>query len=147
MNFPIRIYYEDTDHGGVVYYANYLKFMERGRTEFLRAHNIELDQVYNDFGIMFVVTNVNINYKGAARFNDMIHVETFLTQAYGARIAFVQRIKNKQIEGPNALFTDATVQLACVNTAGKPCLIPKLLLAILQQQIDETTKEQTWQNN
>jgi len=147
MNFPIRIYYEDTDHGGVVYYANYLKFMERGRTEFLRAHNIELDQVHNDFGIMFVVTNVNINYKRAARFNDMIHVETLLTQASGARIAFIQRIKSKPAEGQSTLLTSATVQLACVNHEGKPCLIPKSLLAILQQQIDATTKEKTWQNN
>ena len=139
MNFPIRIYYEDTDHGGVVYYANYLKFMERGRTEFLRAHNIELDQVLKDFGIMFVVTNVNIHYKGAAHFNDMVHVETLLTKASGARIAFIQRIKNKQVEGQNILLTDATVQLACVNTEGRPCLIPKALLSTLQQQIYQDT--------
>ncbi len=139
MNFPIRIYYEDTDHGGVVYYANYLKFMERGRTEFLRAHNIELDQVLKDFGIMFVVTNVNIHYKGAAHFNDMIHVETLLTKASGARIAFIQRIYSKSAMGKKILLTDATVQLACVNTAGRPSLIPKALLSTLQQQIYQDT--------
>jgi len=139
MNFPIRIYYEDTDHGGVVYYANYLKFMERGRTEFLRTHNIDLDQVHNDYGIMFVVTEVNIRYKGAAHFNDLINVETLLTKASGARITFIQRIYSKQVEDKNILLTDATVRLACVNREGKPCLIPKALLTLLQQQIQQKT--------
>ena len=54
--FQFRVYYEDTDHGGVVYYANYLKFMERGRTEYLRAANIELDEVESNDGVMFAVT-------------------------------------------------------------------------------------------
>ncbi|PCI41499.1 MAG: tol-pal system-associated acyl-CoA thioesterase [Proteobacteria bacterium] len=137
MNFPIRVYYEDTDHGGVVYYANYLKFMERGRTEFLRSHNIELDRIYNDYGVMFVVTEVNIRYKGAAHFNDLIHVETLLTQASGVRIAFIQRIQKKQEPAQKTILTDATVQLACVNREGKPCLIPKALLSTLQQQIHQ----------
>jgi len=137
MNFPIRIYYEDTDHGGVVYYANYLKFMERGRTEFLRSHHIELDQVQHELGILFVVTEVNIRYKGAAKFNDMLNVETLLTQASGARIAFIQRITNTQEDGQATMLTDATVQLACVNKQGRPCMIPKALLSILQQHIHQ----------
>ena len=137
MNFPIRVYYEDTDHGGVVYYANYLKFMERGRTEFLRSHNIELDQIYDEHGIMFVVTEVNIRYKGAAHFNDMIHVETLLTQAAGVRIAFIQRIKKAQEHEQKTILTNAVVQLACVNREGKPCLIPKALLSTLQHQIHQ----------
>jgi len=135
MNLPIRIYYEDTDHGGVVYYANYLKFMERGRTEFLRSHDIELDQLQHEDGIMFVVTEVNIRYKGAARFNDMLTIETLLTQASGARIAFIQRTKKNLNDTQDTLLTDANVQLACVNHHGKPCLIPKALLSILQQHI------------
>jgi len=142
MNFPIRVYYEDTDHGGVVYYANYLKFMERGRTEFLRAYKIELDKVQQDHGIFFVVTEVNIRYKNTAHFNDMLNVETLLTQATGVRIAFTQRITNEQANDRNTLLTDATVQLACVNNVGKPCLIPKALLSILQQQLyKEENKE------
>lgn len=142
MNFPIRVYYEDTDHDGVVYYANYLKFMERGRTEFLRAYNIELDKVQQDYGIFFVVTEVNIRYKNAAHFNDMLNVETLLTQATGVRIAFTQRVTSEQADKRNTLFTDATVQLACVNNVGKPCLIPKALLSILQQQLyKEENKE------
>ena len=142
MNFPIRVYYEDTDHGGVVYYANYLKFMERGRTEFLRAYKIELDKLQQDHGIFFVVTEVNIRYKNAAHFNDMLNVETLLTQATGVRIAFTQRITNEQANDRNTLLTDATVQLACVNNVGKPCLIPKALLSILQQQLyKEENKE------
>ncbi|MDQ6968041.1 MAG: tol-pal system-associated acyl-CoA thioesterase [Mariprofundaceae bacterium] len=137
MNFPIRVYYEDTDHGGVVYYANYLKFMERGRTEFLRSHHIELDQIQAEYGVLFVVTEVNIRYKCAAHFNDMIHVETLLTQASGARIAFIQRIKKQQADGQVIMLTDASVQLACVHKDGRPCLIPKALLSILQQHIDK----------
>jgi len=132
-HFAIRVYYEDTDHGGVVYYANYLKFMERGRTEFLRSHHIELDQAQHEHGILFVVTHVDIHYKGAARFNDMLNIKTLLTQASGARIAFTQHVEKRS--GQEALLTDATVQLACVNEQGKPCLIPKALLSILQQHI------------
>jgi len=143
MNFPVRVYYEDTDHGGVVYYANYLKFMERGRTEFLRSQAIELDKLQREFGILFVVTEVNIRYKGAACFNDMLNVETRLTQASGARIAFSQHIKKKDQHDQVRILTKASVQLACVNTAGKPCPIPMALLAILQQQIIKKDKETT----
>jgi len=135
VNFPIRVYYEDTDHGGVVYYANYLKFMERGRTEFLRSHDIELDQLQHEYDIMFVVTEVSIRYKGAARFNDMLNIETLLTQASGARITFTQRTQRVCSDMQDTLLTDANVQLACVNHHGKPCLIPKALLSILQQHI------------
>lgn len=147
MKFPIRVYYEDTDHGGVVYYANYLKFMERGRTEFLRHYNIELDQVLDDYGILFVVTEVNICYKSSARFNDILNVKTHLAQASGARIAFIQRIEKKNEGEASTLLTNATVQLACVNKQGKPCLIPKALLSILQQHIHNKAREQLWQNN
>jgi len=133
-HFPIRVYYEDTDHGGVVYYANYLKFMERGRTEFLRTHGIELDQVQRDLGMMFVVTEVNIRYKGAARFNDMLDIESGLIRASGARIGFTQHINRLEGDEPITL-TQASVQLACVNKHGKPCLIPKQLLSLLQQYI------------
>jgi len=147
MNFPVRVYYEDTDHGGVVYYANYLKFMERGRSEFLRSHNIELDKVQYELGVLFVVTEVHIRYKGAARFNDMLNVNTQLSQASGARIAFKQIIESKDEHNQSNILTDASVQLACVNNEGKPCAIPKSLLTILQQHIDETTKEKTWQSN
>jgi len=139
MNFPVRVYYEDTDHGGVVYYANYLKFMERGRTEFLRSHHIELDTLQHELGILFVVTNVTIDYKSAAHFNDLLHVNTYLRKASGARIAFDQRIECQQSDGSNNILTDACVQLACVNNTGKPCPIPKSLLSILQSTI--TPKE------
>ncbi len=141
MNFPIRVYYEDTDHGGVVYYANYLKFMERGRTEFLRSCHIELDKVQQEHGIFFVVTEVHIRYKGAAHFNDMLNVKTLLTQASGVRISFIQRIESNQEDDQTTALTHATVQLACVNNLGKPCLIPKALLSILQQQIYKEIQE------
>ena len=140
MNFPVRVYYEDTDHGGVVYYANYLKFMERGRTEFLRSHHIELDKVQHELGVLFVVTEVRIRYKGAARFNDLLNVESELTRASGARIAFSQCISKTLDDGTKRTLTEATVHLACVNSDGRPCLIPASLLATLQASI-ATDKE------
>ena len=140
--FPIRVYYEDTDHGGVVYYANYLKFMERGRTEFLRAHNINLDQVHQQEGVMFAVTHADIHYHISARFNDALSVESILTQARGARLQFVQRIWRQQ-DTP-LLLAEAGIDLACIDNAGKPSRIPAKLLSILQQH---THRELSWSNN
>ena len=68
--WPIRVYYEDTDSGGVVYYANYLKFMERARTEMLRSLGFEQDQLIEDLGIIFVVHSLSVQYKKPAIFND-----------------------------------------------------------------------------
>ncbi len=70
FTFPVRIYYEDTDSGGVVYYANYLKFMERARTEWLRALGFEQDQLLEQEGVIFAVRSVTVDYNAPARFND-----------------------------------------------------------------------------
>ena len=68
----IRVYYEDTDHGGVVYYANYLKFMERARSEFLRSAGLELDVIERDFSVLFAVTEAHVLYHAPALFNDLL---------------------------------------------------------------------------
>ncbi len=130
--FPIRVYYEDTDHGGVVYYANYLKFMERGRTEFLRSHGINLDRVHQEQGVMFAVTHVDIHYHTPAIFNDALHVESALTQCKGARLQFTQRILRTEAS-QTTLLTQAVVDLACIDDAGKPSRIPSNLLSVLKQ--------------
>ncbi|RKZ59424.1 MAG: tol-pal system-associated acyl-CoA thioesterase, partial [Gammaproteobacteria bacterium] len=70
FSWPIRVYYEDTDFSGVVYYVNYLKFMERGRTELLRSIGFEQDKIQQELGILFAVVSANIQYKKPARFND-----------------------------------------------------------------------------
>ncbi|MDX8376853.1 MAG: tol-pal system-associated acyl-CoA thioesterase [Mariprofundales bacterium] len=127
----VRIYYEDTDHGQIVYYANYLKFMERGRTEYLRNYNFELDSISHDFGVLFVVQKVMIDFLQPAHFNDLISINSRVIHAKGARLFFEQNIwrKNKQLVA-------AEIQLACIDKSGKPARIPAPILNV----IDISTK-------
>jgi len=135
-SFPIRVYYEDTDHGGVVYYANYLKFMERGRTEFLRALSIQLDAIHQQEGVMFAVTHADIHYRAPARFNDALMVKSRLIQAKGARLAFQQSVwRTSEINDTSTLLTQAEIQLACIDNDGKAARIPAYLLNMLQHHI------------
>ncbi len=137
--FPVRIYYEDTDHGGVVYYANYLKFMERARTEFLRDPGLELDEVESTFGILFAVTEIHVHYRNPARFNDMLIVESKLMEARGARLSFRQSIL-RQTE----VLTEGEVRLACMDRAGYPRRIPGEVLQLIHPKLNKhtVTKEQ-----
>jgi len=90
----IRIYYEDTDLSGVVYHSNYLKYMERGRTEFLREHKIDLEDYHKD-GIVFAVTEVKIQYRYPAKYNDVIRVETNIDTISSYQVAFKAEIFNQ----------------------------------------------------
>lgn len=117
----IRVYYEDTDHGGVVYYANYLKFMERARSEFLRSAGLELDSIEAEFDVLFAVTEANIRYHKPAVFNDLLNVESGITRLRGARITFRQHIYRQQ---DHTLLTDADIHLACIDRDGKVSRIP-----------------------
>ena len=128
-HFPVRVYYEDTDHAGVVYYANYLKFMERGRTEMLRAHGINQDRLQADSGIVFVVTEAHVRYLSPARFNDALDVESQVLYARGARLTFQQRIWRDQ-----QLLTDGSIHLACIDQEGKPSRISKDLMDIFKPE-------------
>lgn len=129
----MRVYYEDTDHGGVVYYANYLKFMERGRTEYLRSVDIQLDEVENEHGILFAVTEANVRYRIPAKFNDLLEVESTLTEARGARLTFSQNIwrLDRNSEQRDTLLTEGTIKLACMDRDGKAKRIPPSLLVAL----------------
>jgi acyl-CoA thioester hydrolase len=129
-----RIYYEDTDHGGVIYYANYLKFMERGRTEYLRAAGIELDDVEAACSVMFAVTEANVRYHSSGRFNDLIEVDSILTDVRGARLAFRQQVwrMHRADEGRDTLLAEAEIKLACVDKDGAPKRIPPMLLPALK---------------
>ena len=133
--FPVRVYYEDTDHGGVVYYANYLRFMERARTEFLRAEGIELDALDRDEGALFGVTQANISYLAPARFNDMLEVESILLEARGARLAVSQRI----LRG-GELLAEAEIRLACMDRQGKARRIPASVLNMIKMRISKEKK-------
>lgn len=131
--FPCRVYYEDTDHGGVVYYANYLKFMERGRTEYLRSAGIELDSVEQQEGVMFAVTEANVRYISPALFNDLLEVESTLTYARGARLTFKQQVwrMHRENETRDTLLTDAEIKLACIDREGNAKRIPASLIPVL----------------
>lgn len=123
MLLPIRIYYEDTDCGGVVYYANYLKYFERGRTEFLREKGFSLTD-FHDKGILFVVTGVEIEYLSPARYNDLLLVDTQLTDISRATITFKHSIKR---EGSEKELVKGTVVLASIGKDGRPIGIPEEL--------------------
>ena len=121
FSWPIRVYYEDTDSGGVVYYANYLKFMERARTELLRSIGYEQDKLQQELGIIFAVHNANIQYKKPARFNDELKVITSITSLGKASIHFKQSImlvsssQSAAVSGRAALLSDAEIKIACLN--------------------------------
>lgn len=129
QQWPVRVYYEDTDHGGVVYYANYLKFMERARSEFLRTVGLELDEIERDYGMMFAVRQANISYHAPARFNEMLDIRSRLIEMRGARIAFKQQIYR---HSDQTLLTDGEIHLACINRDGNVCRIPASIINTLQ---------------
>jgi acyl-CoA thioester hydrolase len=91
--WPVRVYYEDTDHGGVVYYANYLKFMERARTEWLRSLGFEQDRLLEEEGLLFAVRSVELKYHRPARFNDRLEVTARLLKHGRASLDFAQQVR------------------------------------------------------
>lgn len=123
----IRVYYEDTDAGGIVYYANYLKFLERARTEWLRALGIEQDKLLEQ-SIGFVVKRVEVDYQAAARFNQLLRVESQITEIKRASLLFQQRILDQN----NNMLVRASVKVVCVNLVEmKPIGIPEFILGEL----------------
>ncbi len=123
----IRVYYEDTDCGNVVYYANYLRYMERGRTEFLRERGIELSDWRNK-GILFVVVEANVKYRAPARYNDLLEVASTVTELTSASVTFTTTIHRSR--GP--LLVKGTVRLACTDIPGHIKRIPETIQAVLQ---------------
>jgi acyl-CoA thioester hydrolase len=96
FRLPLRVYYEDTDAAGIVYHANYLKFMERARTEWLRALGFEQDDLARRHGIAFVVRNAELDYVRAARFNDALTATCALTRCGRASVEFLQQVLDAQ---------------------------------------------------
>lgn len=123
--WPVRVYYEDTDSGGVVYYANYLKFMERARTEFLRSLGYEQDQLRRERGVLFAVHSLHIDYRAPACFNDSLEVTAQAEDIRKTSINFHQRVT--RTDG-NALICEGRVRIACVDAANfRPVAIPEEL--------------------
>lgn len=125
---PIRVYYEDTDCGGVVYYANYLRYFERGRTEFLRERGISLTDCH-DKGILFVVARAEVEYMSPGRHNDLLLLDTQLTDISRVKMTFSHTIKR---EGSEKELVRGTVTLASVNSDGRPVRLPEDIRAMLK---------------
>ena len=116
FSIPIRIYYEDTDAGGVVYYANYLKFLERCRTEWLRAIGHEQGDLLREPGIAFVVRSIALEYLKPARLDDLITVSLEVERITKSQIFFGQHIRRATPDGDEELLS-GRVQIVCVNAA------------------------------
>ena len=127
----VRVYYEDTDAGGIVYYANYLKFMERARTEWLRSLGSEQDTLMEQ-SVAFVVKRVEMHNYAPARFNELLSIDSQVVELKGASMTFKQTIKNKQ----ETILVTAEVLVACVNLDSmKPRRLPRTLLGEISRVI------------
>ncbi len=130
FRWPVRVYWEDTDAGGVVYYATYFKFMERARTEWLRALGFEQDVLRDESGVMFVVRRVEVDYLAPARFNEQIDVSVDLLDLGRASLSVGQTL----VRGATRLAL-ARVTLACVDAVRfKPVKIPSPIVQALAQK-------------
>lgn len=130
FDWPIRVYYEDTDSGGVVYHSNYLNFMERARTEWLRSMGFEQDVLIAEYNCLFAVHSMQLNFKRPAKFNDALLVRSQLLKAVGARMEFEQKIYRD-----DELLCDAAVKIACLDANRfRPMSIPPFLLTEIQSE-------------
>ena len=123
--FPVRVYYEDTDMGGVVYYANYLRFIERARSEWVRSLGIDQNAM-REGGIVWVVRRVEADYIAAARFEDDLVIETAMTKVTTARLEMEQVVRR----GDTVIFR-ARVLAACMNAQGRPVRLPAEIRALM----------------
>jgi acyl-CoA thioester hydrolase len=124
--WPVRVYYEDTDAGGVVYYANYLKFMERARTEWLRSIGFEQDRLLKEDGIIFAVRQVELGYHQPARFNDALEVHSWLANKGRASLTFCQEVARVS---DSQLLCRGNIKIACVDMKTmRATPIPKKIL-------------------
>ncbi len=127
---PVRVYYEDTDAGGVVYHARYLNYFERGRTELLRALGFEQDHLMSDEDVLFAVRSMNIEYHKPARFNDELEVTTWIEHMRKASVTFRQAISRK---GQEEILCDLQARVACLAASE---LRPRPIPAAIQNAME-----------
>jgi len=131
FSFIVRVYIEDTDIGGIVYYVNYLKFMERARTEFLRNHAVE-QQVLQQQGYLFVVKSVSCDYKKSAKLDDQLRITVAISKVSAASVVFTQSVLVDQ-----RVLCSAVVEVVCVDAATmKPIRFPQQIKQIFASSID-----------
>ncbi len=124
----IRVYYEDTDMGGIVYYANYLKFMERGRSDHIRELGVDQRAMKEKTGVVFAVRSLTAEYHLPAVYEDILTVETVLTRVSGARFGYDQNI----YRGRQLLF-EAKIVIVCIDKNGRATRVP----ADIRQLLDK----------
>jgi acyl-CoA thioester hydrolase len=139
FNWPVRVYYEDTDAGGVVYHSNYLNFMERARTEWLRALGFEQTYLRDVLKVIFVVHSAQIAFKKPAKFNDLLTVSSEIGKIGQGSLEFLQKISvNQSSNQPSPIETnilvEATIKVACVDAdTFKPTAHPKEIKVKMEQ--------------
>ena len=133
--YNVKVYYEDTDAGGVVYYANYLKFIERARTEALVSLGFNNKKIKKDFGSLIIVKSCNIEYKISAHLEDVLNIRSFVKS-----ITKTSFFMNQFISRGEDLIAEAKVHLVFVNNKGIPMRIPEALLNKFRPYFCETIK-------
>ncbi|QTX21609.1 tol-pal system-associated acyl-CoA thioesterase [Comamonas aquatica] len=131
FTFPIRVYWEDTDAGGIVFYANYLKFFERARTEWLRNLGVEQQKLRDEAGGMFVVTQAELNYLRPARLDDLLEVTAVLQSAGRASITIAQQafLRPVSSDGTQQLLCEGSIRIGWVDSASmRPARIPNSIV-------------------
>jgi len=129
FRWPVRVYYEDTDAGGVVYHASYLAFYERARTEMLRQHHFN-QQALLEEQVAFVVRRMTVDFIAAARLDDLLEIQSDVTSMTRATMTFSQRIVNAE----GKVLNEADVLIACINPhLMKPIALPKSIVAEFKQ--------------
>ncbi len=123
FSLPVRVYFQDTDAGGVVYHANYLNFMERARTEWLRVHGYSNAGLMKEFGVVFVVRSMKLDYLKPALLDDALDVTVQIKDIGRSRISLLQSVRRAEV-----VLTEAEVHLVCVSLENfKPVSVPEVL--------------------
>ncbi len=129
FTFPVRVYWEDTDAGGIVYYANYLRFLERARTEWLRSLGVDQAALLRDERQQFAVVEANIRYHRPARYGDELTVTVAVEERRGASITIRQEVRLGAVDGE--LLVSAMVRAACLDTDGlRPRPLPDSIASL-----------------
>ena len=129
---PVRVYLEDTDAQGVVYNASYFRYLERARTEWLRAHGIEHNRVRDEEGVVFALVGTEVKFTRPARLDDMLYITAELSQLKGARFIFEQSVRRESPDGE--LLCSGVAEVACVDSEQlKPRRVPEALLTVLSE--------------
>lgn len=128
FQWPVRVYWEDTDAGGVVFYANYLKFFERARTEWLRALGVDQQTLADEAGAVFVVRSTALDYAAPARLDDVLEVRSRMERVGGASVHFLQEAWRGE-----QLLVSGTIRVGCVDrTTFRPTPIPAPVLTLIK---------------